>query len=222
MRVLGLETSSRRGSVALVEDGRVVLSRCHEDPGSHAEALLGMITAAVEAAGWDRRSIDRIGAGIGPGSFTGLRVGLALAQGLALGLGVPLIGVGSLQAMARGCPGDTVRWPIVDARRGEVFCAAYGPAGDELVPPEAVGRHAVRARIEASGLGGVVLGEVARELVPDRRSGSDMDLPDAGWVAVLAGESAPDAGPVRPLYVRAPDAVLPVLPPHPLSNSRQS
>ena len=85
-RVLGIETSSRRGTVALVEDGQVVASLGHDVPNGHAERMLGLVDQALAEAGWAKASLDRIAVGVGPGSFTGIRVGIALAQGLALGL----------------------------------------------------------------------------------------------------------------------------------------
>jgi tRNA threonylcarbamoyladenosine biosynthesis protein TsaB len=211
--------------VALVESGRVVLARVHERPHSHAEELLPMLAALLREAGWSRTTLDRIGVGVGPGSFTGLRVGLALAQGIGLGLGIPVVGVGSLCAMARGWSGPAVRWPMLDARRDEVFCAAYGPDGVELVPPRAVARDAVLEEIEAASLPGerVVLGEVARELgIQAALASADTDLPHAAFTAIIAGEADPDAGPARPLYVRDPDAKQPILPPHPLASQAES
>src|SRR5438552_3135763 len=125
VRTLGIETSTSQASVALLEGGRVVLARAHARPKQSAERLLPLIAELLEEAGWPRSSLDRIGVSVGPGSFTGLRVGIACAQGLSLGLGIPLVGVTSLQAMARAVPESILglRCAILDARRAEVFAA---------------------------------------------------------------------------------------------------
>src|SRR5690606_3316847 len=105
MRIVALETSSTRGSVALLEgtsprDARVVASRRHDVPNEHAERLLGLLEEALAEADWEKSSLARIAVGVGPGSFTGVRVGLSIAQGLMLGLGIDGVGVGSLRAIA--------------------------------------------------------------------------------------------------------------------------
>ena len=99
MRILALETSSPRGSVALTEGVTLIASEEHSEPSAHAELMLPLVSRALARAGWSRSSIDRIAVGVGPGSFVGLRVGIALAEGLSLGLGRPVVGVGSLSAM---------------------------------------------------------------------------------------------------------------------------
>ena len=116
MRVLGIETSTSQTAVALVEQGKLVVGRSLARPKQSAERLLPMIAELLAEAGWQRRDIERIGVSVGPGSFTGLRIGIACAQGLSLGLGVPLVGVTSLRAMARAVPeasaGKNARCPI--------------------------------------------------------------------------------------------------------------
>ena len=92
MRVLAVETSSPRGSVALLEGGRLLAEKSHEQPNSHAEQILPLIRELLAEAGFAPSSLDRIGTGIGPGSFTGLRVGIALAVGIGLGLDRPVVG----------------------------------------------------------------------------------------------------------------------------------
>ncbi|HET7540536.1 MAG TPA: tRNA (adenosine(37)-N6)-threonylcarbamoyltransferase complex dimerization subunit type 1 TsaB, partial [Polyangiaceae bacterium] len=96
MRIVGIESSSRRGSVALLEGERLVASAEHEQPNNHAERLLPLFEQLLAETGWPKSSLDRLGVGIGPGSFTGLRAGIALAEGLSVGLDRPLWGVGSL------------------------------------------------------------------------------------------------------------------------------
>lgn len=225
MRVLGIETSTRRGSVALFDAGRPVFSLHHEKLNAHAETLLPLVERVLAETGSSRSSLDRLAVGVGPGSFTGLRVGIALAQGIALGLDRPLAGVGSLRAVARGAPEDDPRVRVValDARRDELFVAAYRPDGTELIAPCALGRDVAAARI-ADALAGVPalgLGELAPELgaavTPLARE--DLDLPHACWVAVLGAVANPETAVAEPNYVRGPGATLPDLPPSPLGTN---
>jgi len=227
MRVLGIETSSRRGSVALWEDGRPVASLAHEQPHAHAEQMLPLVKSVLAEAGWDRQSLDRVAAGIGPGSFTGLRVGIALAQGIALGLERPLVGVPSLQSMARAVPTAIPgpRCAVVDARRGEVFCALYASQGAELGGALALPRGAALIRIE--GLSGgedvLLVGEAAAELGGRTVFRSEeSDLPHARWTAEIGAELGVAEAPATPLYVREPDAIKPDLPPSPLEDPRKN
>jgi tRNA threonylcarbamoyladenosine biosynthesis protein TsaB len=119
VRVLGIETSSARGSVALIEGSISVCALDHERANAHGESILPLIEEALARAGWNRTQLDRIAVGAGPGSFTGLRVGIAIAQGLSEGLGIPLVGVPSLRAMALAVPAEQegCRCVLVDARR---------------------------------------------------------------------------------------------------------
>ncbi|HEY3499167.1 MAG TPA: tRNA (adenosine(37)-N6)-threonylcarbamoyltransferase complex dimerization subunit type 1 TsaB [Polyangiaceae bacterium] len=220
--MLGIETSTRRGSVALWEDGRVIGAREHAVPNAHAEQLLPLLESVLAEAGWSRSSLDRLAVGIGPGSFTGLRVGIALVQGIALGLDRPLVGCGSLATMARGVPAEDARLrvPVLDARRGELFAAVYGPAGAVRALPFAVPRSEAGAALDAllAGQSYVLVGEGAAELSPDRPrlTRPDLDLPHASWVAALGAELDPASAPAEPEYVRGPGATLPNLPPSPL------
>ncbi len=221
MRVLGIETSTRRGSVALVEDGSVVASALHVRDNAHAELVLPLIAELFARAGWARGSIDRIGVGVGPGAFTGIRVGIALAQGMGLGLDRPVFGVGSLEAMAAAVPLEQqgTRCPLLDARRNEIFLAAYLPGGGS-VPPQAVAREetlAVIARLTAEPR--VIVGEIAGELTPAAWRSEETDLPHATWTARLASERAETLVGAEPHYVRGPGITLPDLPPSPFSSA---
>lgn len=222
MRALGIETSTRRGSVAAVLDGTTLGAFAHEAPNEHAERVLALIELLLAEVGWSRASLDRIAVGIGPGSFTGLRVGIALAQGIALGLDRPLVGVGSLQALASAVTTTEarVRVPVLDARRGELFVAAYDPAGRELLAPSAVpiGQAGTFVR-ERVGAELVLVGEAAR-LVGGAfhvLSGGELDLPHASAVARAGSTLDPANAPVEPVYVRGPGATPQNLPPSPLA-----
>jgi tRNA threonylcarbamoyladenosine biosynthesis protein TsaB len=221
VRILGIETSTRRGTVALVEHGQPIVALAHDEAGAHAERVVGLVEEALAQAGWTKQSIDRVGVGVGPGSFTGIRVGIALAQGISLGLDLPLVGVESLKAMARAVPRSTpgLRCALVDARRGEVFMAAYEPDGATVLAPVAVPRQAALGRLAELCPGQrILLGEVLAELGgPPHCAGPLAALPHASCVAMLAGESPVPNGPVVPLYARDADAARPDLGPNPLA-----
>ena len=122
----------------------------------HTTALLGEVERAVEAAGgWDE--IDAIAVGVGPGSFTGLRVGIATARALGLSRGLGVRGVGTLDALGRGLDGrgDGIRVAVLDARRGEVFAASYAPEGERIWDPFVCEPQELAGRIAA--IGGPVL-----------------------------------------------------------------
>jgi tRNA threonylcarbamoyladenosine biosynthesis protein TsaB len=223
VRILGIETSSRRGSVALVEHGKIIAAREHSTPNAHGEHLLELVNQACADAGWRPSQIERLAVGIGPGSFTGLRVGIAFAQGIAIGLGLSLCGVGSLRAMAHAAhpTGDVVACPVLDARRSEVFVAAYGAGGQEILSPRALAPDAARAAFESLGRPYRLLGEAARLVgLSPIQYGPHLDLPHAASVAQVAEETAGSAESTAPLYIRPVDAIRPNLPPSPLSSSR--
>jgi len=164
---------------------------------SRAVTVLEDVDALLRQAGAHTRELDGIAVGIGPGSFTGVRIGLATARGLALALGVPVAGVSTLDALAAGAPGAL---PVVDAKRGEVFVLQDEP---RVLTPDAVqpapgtlcvGSGAVRYRsvLEAAGA----------EVPPDQ---DERHLPRARFHAQLARDFGP-AEAVEPMYLRVPDA----------------
>lgn len=206
--------------MALIEGRQTIFTLSHERENAHGESILPLIEQALAEAGWTRRHLERVAVGLGPGSFTGLRVGISLAQGISEGLEVPLIGVGSLEAMARAAPAvhPGLRCPVLDARRGEMFVALYSPEGTELEAPQLVTsatdllRFATAAASEVLFLG---CAPVLLESVPGVYRSPETDLPHARWVA-LAAEQAPPSAAARPLYIREATAVVPHLPPNPL------
>ena len=113
MLILAFDTATDVATSALVADGEVLGERT-----SRAVTVLEDVDALLRQAGAHTRELEGLAVGIGPGSFTGVRIGLATARGLALALGVPVAGVSTLDALAAGAPGAV---PVVDARRGEVF-----------------------------------------------------------------------------------------------------
>ena len=192
MLILAFDTATDVATSALVEDGEVLGERA-----SRAVTLLEDVDALLRQAGAHTGDIEGLVVGTGPGSFTGLRVGLATARGLALALGVPVAGVSTLEALAAGAPGAL---PVIDARRGEVFVLQREP---RVLAPEdlelaagtiCVGDGAVRYRS--------LLAAKGAEIPPD---GDERHVPRARFHAQLAGDFGP-AELVEPLYLRVPDA----------------
>jgi tRNA threonylcarbamoyladenosine biosynthesis protein TsaB len=221
VRILAIETSSPRGSVALVESGAIVRASDHELASEHAERILPLIEQLLSEAGWSRTSLDRIAAGVGPGSFTGLRVGMALADGIAIGLGIAAVGVGSLRAMTHAVPPEQpgARAALLDARRNELFVGAYDASGVELVAPCVLPRDRALAFLGRVLGEFVLVGRVVAELATGGRQWVQSplaELPHAGCVGLIAAELDPDTATLEPIYVRGPNATLPQLPPSPL------
>jgi len=193
---LAFDTATEVATSALVDDGEVLAERL-----SDARRLLEDVDALLRQGGAHPRDLDRLAVGIGPGSFTGVRIGLAVARGLALSLDLPGAGVSTLAALAAGAPGAL---PVVDARRREVFALVAGepavlaPADLELAPgTTCVGDGARRYRELLEAKGAVV------PLDDDERH-----LPRARFHAALAGEPGPVEA-LEPLYLRVPDAEKP-------------
>lgn len=137
-RILLIETSTAVLSVALSENGTVVTSReCHE-PRLQASLTAPLVKEVLDSKGLAVRDCDAICVGKGPGSYTGLRVGVSTAKGLAFGAGLPLIAIGSLDILAQAAiDGNHTVIPMIDARRMEVYTAVFSPAGEQLTPVEA-------------------------------------------------------------------------------------
>jgi tRNA threonylcarbamoyladenosine biosynthesis protein TsaB len=224
MRVLAFDTATAATTVALVDTDGLALERRDDPPSGqrpgHASQLLPLVHELMVRAeiGWPQ--IDRIAVGVGPGTFTGLRIGLATAQALAASSGRPLVGVSTLAALAAAVPEEPVM-AVIDARRGEAFAAAWpagsGPASPlpalepsvltperlaaaatELGPLLAIGDGAIRFR--------AVLEQAGTTVPPD-------DDPRHRVSAVWHGRLAVSLDPVpvegvKPLYLRVPDAEL--------------
>jgi tRNA threonylcarbamoyladenosine biosynthesis protein TsaB len=192
MLILAFDTATDVATSALVSDGEVLGERM-----SRAVTLLEDLDALLRQASARTADVEALAVGIGPGSFTGVRVGLATARGLALALGVPVAGVSTLDALAAGAPGGV---PVVDARRQEVFVLqgeprVLSPQALELAPGTVcVGSGAVRYR--------AILEPAGAEIPPDQ---DERHLPRARFHAQLAQHFGP-AEEVEPLYLRVPDA----------------
>jgi len=192
MLILAFDTATELATSALVADGEVLGERV-----SRASTLLEDVDALLRRGGAHAGDLEALAVGIGPGSFTGVRVGLATARALALALDVPAAGISTLDALAAGAPGAL---PVIDARRREVFVSQDGPrvlAPDDVRPAPGtlcVGNGAVRYRAVLEQAGAVV--------PPDE---DERHLPRARFHAALAREFGP-AELVEPLYLRVPDA----------------
>lgn len=143
-RIILIETSTSLCSAALVEDGRVVCERLSEEPRVHASMTAPFVYGLLEETGLKVKDCSAVAVGKGPGSYTGLRVGVSTAKGLCFGAGIPLISVGTLdtlvwQAMDEGLVPEGCRYiiPMIDARRMEVYTAVFTPKGEQLTPTEA-------------------------------------------------------------------------------------
>jgi tRNA threonylcarbamoyladenosine biosynthesis protein TsaB len=190
---LAFDTATEVATSALVDDDEVLGER-----SSRAVTLLEDVDALLRQGGASASDVDLLAVGTGPGSFTGVRIGLATARGLALALGIEAAGVSTLDALAAGAPGAV---PVIDARRREVFALVHGDA--RVLAPSAldlprgtlcVGDGAVRYR--------GVLEERGLEVPPD----DDVrHLPRARFHAALAGAPGP-ADAIEPIYLRVPDA----------------
>lgn len=131
MRILGVETSGPQAGIALLDEDQVVATGDLQVRGRTGEKLTELAAGLLRLAGWELRDLHRIAVDVGPGSFTGLRVGLALAKGLSLGSGLPVSPVSSLEALAMIPPGDEPALASLPAPRGMVYGAAFarGPLG---------------------------------------------------------------------------------------------
>lgn len=223
VRVLGIETATRIGSVGIVDDDKTLAARCLGETASHAVSLLQLVQKALADAGLRVVDVDLFAVSIGPGSFTGLRVGLSVAKGLALAVGRPVVAVPTLEAFAHatGARPGTV-WPVLDARKGEVYAAAYRTTTAGLVCARAPMVVRPDVLVESIAPPCVLVGEGADAYadVVRRRWGTAVEflphasLPPVGTsVARLGRERFLRAGAdllseIEPQYIRAPDAAL--------------
>jgi tRNA threonylcarbamoyladenosine biosynthesis protein TsaB len=234
MRILAFDTATRATSVALVDTATGVVAEARDDPPAglrprHTTHLLTLIAEVVDqGGGWG--AVDRIAVGVGPGTFTGLRIGIATAQALARARQIPLVGISTLASLALGatpCANASVGQivvAVIDARRGEVFAAAWSPAAfaqtpasEPLLAPAPLAPEALVQAIGELGSPGLAVGDGAVEFrqvleasgatIPDRDS--DLHRVNARHHAHLAvgADPKPGAG-VHPDYLRLPDAEL--------------
>lgn len=207
MIVLGLDTCLDACSVAVLDGDRVLAHLSEPMARGHQERLAPLAQAAMAQAGLAFERLTRIGATVGPGSFTGLRVGVAFAKGLGSALGVPAVGVGSLEALAAEAP-DGLTAAAIDARRDQVYLQLF-EAGRALMAPDVLPLGMAQARLAEIGAGRplTLVGSGAPLLAGPADTVLTPAGCDARQVARLAAARSPT--PIRPLYLRAPDARLP-------------
>ncbi len=212
MKILGLDTATSACSVALWADGRVAASHHTESVAGHAECLLPMLADLLADAGTTYGALDALSVTTGPGSFTGIRIGLATARALALALGIPLVGCTTLEVLAGGVTaeeraGKTVL-AVLEARRPRLYAQAFGPGLPALQAPRATDVDGLSDEIAQCPDPPLVVGTGHAAL---RGAGARLTVasgarhtPDAAvLVALAANRPIPEPGrPVRPLYLR--------------------
>lgn len=213
--VVGFDTATADTAVCAMRGGEVLyeerLGLAADGSPRHSTALLAEIEqAAMASGGWGL--VERIAVGRGPGSFVGIRIGLATARGLATSAGLPVTGVCTLDALGHAMQGQGKSLAVLDARRGEVFAALYSPQGERLwdplvAPPQVLAEWLAElpAPLRAAGSGAVRF--------RDELASRDVDIPDdddpvhriaARHICAVAGATA--SGAPEPIYLRPPDA----------------
>jgi tRNA threonylcarbamoyladenosine biosynthesis protein TsaB len=216
MLILAIDTALEACSAAVFDSARdeVVARESVAMARGHAEALMPMIERVMAAARLNFSAIDRIAVTTGPGSFTGMRVGIAAARGLGLASGKPVVGLSTLAAYAAPYIAEDPTLPVlvaIDARHDHVYLEIFGTAGHTLVSPRVV-PIAEALRLSSGGTPRVV-GTAADVLAAAWGTGGKQPVsveqrgaPDIDWLARLAGAADEHGSPAKPLYIRPPDA----------------
>ncbi len=232
MTTLCIETATEHGMAVVARGNGSTAAVSWRSTAGHGEDLLGRIDSVLAKAGATRDELSLVGVGVGPGRFTSVRVGLATAKGLALGLGIPIVGVSSLRVLARSIstPPGSVRVPVMHAYRGDVFAAAFAVDGDrvdELVAPcfgaphdvfqrirEIVGDRAIAVRGDGVGPHAELVARVLRAPLDEsaRRADAEPDALLAEVLRVRSVEGPSDLESLEPQYLRPSDAKLPERP----------
>jgi tRNA threonylcarbamoyladenosine biosynthesis protein TsaB len=222
VNVLALDTTTRAGSCAISRGDGAARVLAGDPSSPHDARLPGELISLLEAEGFSLSDVDLFAVATGPGSFTGLRVGIATMQGLSFACGRPLVGVSAMDALAR-IASETLKdeaplvAPWVDAWRGEIYASLYHD-GELVEPvtvehPEVVLRRLTGREVAFIGDGAEIYADFIRRMLPRSRIVAPTSPPIALAIAMLARERAlrgdapgPDA--IRPLYVRRSDAEL--------------
>lgn len=216
MLILAIDTALDACAAAVLDTETAELSAQESVPmkRGHAEALMPLIARVMKSAELSFTVLDRIAVTVGPGSFTGLRVGISAARGFALAAKRPAIGLTTLSAYAAAVVGQNRSAPVIsaiDARHDHVYFQIVAGDGSQLVRPRVAG---IDEAIAASQFGAPhLVGNAANILAerwpkdaPQPVAVDAQAAPDIGWVAWLGAAANPDTTPARPFYLRAPDA----------------
>ncbi len=223
MLFLAIDTALDACAAAVLdtEAGQLIAQESLPMKRGHAEALMPLIARVMQAANLAFTALDRIAVTTGPGSFTGLRVGISAARGLALAAGKPAVGLTTLSAYAAAVVSQNRPEPVIsaiDARHEHVYVQIVAGDGSPLLRPQVL---SVDEAIAASQFGAPHLVGNAAKILADRWPNTvpapnavDVEAaPDITWVAWLGAAADPQSTPARPLYLRAPDAKPAALPP---------
>ncbi len=214
MRILAIDTALGACSAAVKDHDKLSVEFTEMRKG-HAEFLMGQITRVMDRAGLAHSDLDRLAVTIGPGTFTGLRVGLSAAKGLALASEKPLVGISTLKAVAANISSPEGDIAVAfDARRGEVYCQLFSSTLMELMEPKILPlEQAIKMYSDARKSARVIAIGTGKNLIAEALGAEiceEGDLPRADIVAELAAKiKDPAAAPPKPLYLRQPDAKLP-------------
>ncbi|MEX2692244.1 tRNA (adenosine(37)-N6)-threonylcarbamoyltransferase complex dimerization subunit type 1 TsaB [Rhizobium mongolense] len=208
MIVLALDTAGVDCAAALYDSGRdTVLGEASDLIGKgHAEHLMGIVDRVLNQADMKLEMVERIAVTIGPGSFTGIRVGVAAARGFGLALNIPTVGITTLETMAAAQREKTPGRPVLaamDAKRGEIYLQSFSADGPALDEPRAVTIEA--AKTIATAFAGEITGSATPLLKPDA-TGEHANMFPISIVARLGAAADPGSGKPKPLYLRGPDA----------------
>jgi tRNA threonylcarbamoyladenosine biosynthesis protein TsaB len=214
MRLLVIDTSADRCAVGVAIDDRPAVVRQAEVGRAHAERLMPMVEEAMAAAGLDFADLFRIGVTVGPGSFTGVRIGVAAARGLALATGARAVGIGTLTVhaeAARGVAGAVAVVVAIAASRGEIYAQGFAADGSSNGPPQLGAPETFAGLLAVLASGAVVLAGSGADALA-AAAGSDSPIvhreavPDVGALIRLALRAPEASAPPRPVYLRPPDA----------------
>jgi tRNA threonylcarbamoyladenosine biosynthesis protein TsaB len=216
MRVLAIDTALEACSVAVLDSESSSRARSRSLPMSrgHAEALMPLIANVMSEARIEFAELDRVAVTVGPGSFTGLRVGVAAARGIALASGKPVVGLTTLSTLAVpliDADDSQAVLAVIDARHANVYMQLFGPGGRTLIAPRVAPlSEAIRAAMASPTR---IVGNAARLIeaawLDNQRRPlqvTEIKAPDIVWVARLGAAADPDPTSVKPLYLRAADA----------------
>jgi tRNA threonylcarbamoyladenosine biosynthesis protein TsaB len=219
MLVLAIDTALDACAAAVLDTDstKIIAQESQAMKRGHAEALMPLIARVMKASDVAFASLDRIAVTKGPGSFTGLRVGLSAARGIALAAGKPVVGLTTLTAYAAPFVGENSQHPIIsaiDARHDHVYFQVVSGDGGSLVKAKVA---PISEALEASRFGTPHLVGNAAKILADRWPSDapppfkvdPLPAPDIGWVAWLGAAVSPENSPARPYYLRAPDAKPP-------------